>query len=158
MWAASVMVAVSVLLIVTETANRIFFFARLSFAEEFTGYSLLFICMMAAAGAVKNGDFIRLYIFTKKLSHRLQHIILAASFGIGAVVLFIYVIEALILVKESIQYGAISNTVFKTPLWVPQSFIVIGGVFMLLQIIAEMIRNVYLAIVSQQSVKIEETE
>lgn len=155
MWAAAAMVAVSVLLIVAETGNRIFFFANVSFAEEFTGYSLLFVCMMAAASAVKKGDFIRLYILTKRLSPRLQHISLAVSFGIGSVVLCIYLYEALVLIQESLLYSAISNTVFKTPLWIPQIFIVIGGTCMLLQIVAEMSRNIYFAIVNSNATKMD---
>jgi C4-dicarboxylate transporter DctQ subunit len=143
LWVASGVVIISVLLIMAETSNRLFYFVNISFAEELTGYALLFISLLAGAEAIRRGNFIRLYALTRRLPLRLQHLILAISFGIGFLVLSVYLRECITLVQESLSYHAISHTVLKTPLWIPQIVIIVGLGMMLLQVTVGVIRNVY---------------
>ena len=146
LWISSFMVGISVLLVTAETLNRPTNIIRVSFAEEMTGYALVFISLVAGSEAIRRGDFIRLYIFVKGLKEKIQLIGLALSYVIGLGMLTVFFLESLVMVKESLAYHAISATVFKTPLWVPQMFIVVGLAMMIIQVILKLVRSVVLSI------------
>ena len=146
LWISSFMVGMSVLLVTAETLNRPANLIRVSFAEEMTGYALGFITLVAGSEAIRRGEFIRLYIFVKGLREKIQLIGLCISYMIGLVMLVIYLAECLVMVKESWAYGAVSNTLFKTPLWLPQGFVAIGLLMMVLQVILKIVRSMRLSL------------
>lgn len=142
LWLSAFMVGLSVLMVTIETLNRPLNLLKVCFAEEMTGYALSFITLVAGSEAIRRGEFIRLYIFVKRLPEKIQLISLSFSYTIGLVVLLIYLSESLVMVRESWALGAVSQTQFKVPLWLPQSFIAIGLLMMVSQVILKIIRSI----------------
>lgn len=121
---------VSLGLITYSVAMRYLFGRPVPWVDETVAYMVVAIVMLAGADALRQGEHIAIDILTERLGARGQRFVamagLVAVIAVGA----IFVREGWEMVAFSLLVGQVSMGRLATPLWIPQIFIVIGGVML----------------------------
>ena len=112
-----------------------------SFTWEFSQYAMAALFALAAGPAVRAGVHVRITLLSEKLPPR-------AAKGLDLVATFVALfIVALIIgamwTKVSTSFGRsiLATSVSKTPLWIPQAFVLWGFAQLWLDILARIIRR-----------------
>lgn len=93
---------------------------------ELAGYFLAAATFFAAAHTLKAGAHIRVSLVLQRLGPRARWIAELLASGLGALMIGFFTYWSGVLVWESWFYGDLSPGLLATPLWFPQSPIVIG--------------------------------
>ena len=125
---------ISVIMIVAEVAIRYGQLVHITFADELSGYAFAFICFLAAADALREGSFIRLTFITRHLARKVQNVLMVLTYIVGLVVIGILAFQFWGYFKQTLEIGTISTSILRTPLFIPQVFVVIGAGFLWLQL------------------------
>ena len=115
-----------VLVMITVGVFVRWFGGTMAFVEEYVGYSLVYTTYMALAYAVKTGDHTKIDIVFNRLSKKTQRIV-------EKIGLFLTLATTAMLLKygwhlwmKTIEVNWKSITRYPTPLWIPQTFMVVG--------------------------------
>lgn len=105
-------------------------------ASEYSGYALAAMTYLSLAFTFREGAHIRISFIHDRLPPAIRRAaeVLLAMFA--SVVVFIGVLSVWEMVTTSFERGTIAYTVARTPLWIPQGFVLIGLVLLLVQLIA----------------------
>jgi len=109
-------------------------------ADEYSAYGLAAIIFLGAGYTLKEKGHIRITLVLNLLPNRFASLITAlatsgTTFFIGYLVWQLYRMTA-----STHHYGSTSGTLTATPLWIPQTIVVIGAVFFAVQMMAESLR------------------
>lgn len=96
------------------------------FAEEYTGYGLVFMTFVPLAYTLKHGGHISIDVLVDRLSEVGASRVRIVTTIISIVVTAILLRYGAELMVTNLLQGSRSNTVMLTPLWIPQTFIVVG--------------------------------
>lgn len=97
-------------------------------APEYVGYCMATASFLAFAHALNRGAHIRVSILLNALSDKARRVVEIWCFAIGTFLSWYFVYYAAKAVKWSIKLNDISQGTDATPLWIPQSAMVIGSV------------------------------
>ena len=143
-WLAAAIGAGVVLLMMLVVAyavvNRYILGTPITWTDEFSGYLVVALVMLGAADTLRRGDHIAVDLITARLSPRARR--LAAIWGHVMVLVFAAALlySAKTTLEYSINFGILSEGYLEAPMWIPQSFLVVGGVLMALVSVASLIR------------------
>jgi len=136
--------AISILLmtglILLEILLRSFTGISLLICEEYAAYLLVVFGSMALAHTFKADGHIRVDLILSKLSPRSKMVVDLCCTLIGFFVLLYLVVQSWDQFYGSLSSGQTSMYYSKTPLWLPQSFIVLGTGLMVLQLLSKAAR------------------
>jgi TRAP-type mannitol/chloroaromatic compound transport system permease small subunit len=104
--------------------------------EEYSAYLLVVFGAMALAHTFKSGGHIRVDLILSKLSTRAKLVVDLGCTIISFFVLAYMVVQLWVYFYGSLSSGQTSMYYSKTPVWVPQIFIVIGTGLMGLQLLS----------------------
>jgi TRAP-type mannitol/chloroaromatic compound transport system permease small subunit len=104
--------------------------------EEYSAYLLVVFGAMALAHTFKSGGHIRVDLILSKLSPRARLVVDLGCTIISFFVLVYMVVQLWVYFCGSLSSGQTSMYYSKTPVWVPQIFIVIGTGLMGLQLLS----------------------
>lgn len=124
-----------VVLISVEITLRSFFDSSTYVLDEFVGYGIAAMTFLAFAATLKDGVFIRVEMVLANLKTARRRQFEIVSCFIGATLfggLTWYVGK---LIYRNFDRGIVSNSIAEVPLWIPQSFILIGLVLLVLQFV-----------------------
>ena len=125
-------------LVLAEITARSFFNYSIKLVWETGSYLLAASWFLAAGFTLRTGGHVRISILTSKLSPLLaRRVDIAATVG-GLAICTIIWIAVLQLFMDSIKFNKASFTPMQTPLWIPQSFMVIGATLLLLTMIVRL--------------------
>lgn len=99
-------------------------------APDYAGYAMAAASFLAFASALNHGAHIRVSILLNAVPKRLRWFLELWCFAIGAAVMWYFVYFAQRFVYWSWTYSDISQGQDKTPLWIPQSAMLIGAVIL----------------------------
>jgi len=136
--AALIVVALTVLILV-EIALRFIFGSSTHLAEEYAAYGMAAVVYLGAAIAMKNGDHIRISLVRSRLSAR-GKLWLDRGVYLGGVVfssLLLWAFASQLL--DAWSYDTRSFHPSRTPMWIPYGFVTLGAVFLLAQILRQLI-------------------
>lgn len=129
-WAAAVAGAGVVLLMMAvvgySVVNRYLLGTPITWTDELSGYLVVALVMLGAAEALRRGDHISVDLLTARLesgSRRLSGIWSNLLVLIVAVALLISARDTL---NYSIGFGIVSEGYLEVPMWIPQSFLILG--------------------------------
>ena len=110
-------------------------------ADEYSAYGLAAIIFLGAGYTLKEKGNIRITLVLNLLPNRLATLITAlatsgTTFFMGYMVWQLYRMTA-----SAHHYGSTSGTLTATPLWIPQTVMVIGAIFFALQMMVESLRS-----------------
>ena len=118
-------------LVCGEAMLRGMFNYSLGFAEEVTGYGVVFLTFLGAALALRRGALFRVHFLFDKLPANTRMWITRIFVIVAVVICTILAWKAFDLMLSSMSRGKFAPTVLRTPLWLPQllpplGFVVIG--------------------------------
>ena len=148
---SAVMLALMTLLILTEILLWNTLSKTTLIADEYSAYGLAAIIFMGAGYCLKEKGHIRITLIIGFLPPRLACII--TFFATGATTGFMgylwwYLFK---MVQSTIRYQSTSGTLTQTPLWIPQTLMLIGATCFLIQLIGTTAKT-FLAIGSHTEV------
>jgi TRAP-type C4-dicarboxylate transport system permease small subunit len=123
---AGISIALIVALITVEVVGRTFFSYSTLIAEEVSGYLLVCAVFLALGDTARKDKFIRVEIFYNKLRLEYKRIFNIIINLISMAYLFVLLHFTYVYVLFDFNAEIKSVFVSKIPLWIPQSFIVIG--------------------------------
>lgn len=126
-------VVAMMLLVVVDVSMRAVANRSTLIADEMGGYLLVLIAYLGMAEAYKAGKHIRVDIVTVWLPERLQAWLDAVFCLLGLAVLITVIWRSVIMVHRSQVGDVIIPGVFLTPVYLPQTLIVVGLVALALQ-------------------------
>jgi C4-dicarboxylate transporter, DctQ subunit len=123
---------VSLALIGFAVFKRYVLGAPVPWTDELVGYLLVISVMLAAGDALLGDEHIGVDIVTEKLSARGKHIAFLLGIVAVLVVSLMLLIEGYGMVSFSHMVGLRSNGYLATPMWIPELFVPIGAVLLVL--------------------------
>lgn len=99
-------------------------------APDYAGYAMAAASFLAFASALNKGAHIRVSIVLNMLHRRARWLLEIWCFGIGTAIAWYFVFYAQKFVFWSWKFNDISQGQDKTPLWIPQSLMLIGAVIL----------------------------
>ena len=99
-------------------------------APDYAGYAMAAASFLAFASALNRSAHIRVSVLLNAVGPRLRRLIDIWCFTIGAAVAWYFVYYAFRFVHFSWKFNDISQGQDKTPLWIPQSLMLIGAVIL----------------------------
>lgn len=99
-------------------------------APNYAGYAMASASFLAFASALNRGSHIRVSIVLNAVGPKMKRAIDTWCFAIGAAIAWYFVFYAQRFVYWSWKFNDISQGQDKTPLWIPQSIMLIGAVIL----------------------------
>jgi TRAP-type C4-dicarboxylate transport system permease small subunit len=135
-WVAGVLLLATTALILTEVGARTFVGRSTRLAEEYSGYFLAAMILLAAAYALRNGEHIRVSILRERLGARGKRWLDRFALLVGAVVSGLLSWALFKLFLDSLLYGVRSLHHSQTPMAIPHGTVLAGAVLLFLQFLA----------------------
>lgn len=120
-------------------------------ADEYCAYGLAAIIFLGAGYCLKERGHIRITLILGFLPEKLSRVISFIATGITTAFMGYLWWYLLKMVQATIRYDSTSGTLTNTPLWIPQTVMLIGAACFLLQLVATTIKT-YEAIESGEEV------
>ncbi len=99
-------------------------------APEYAGYAMAAASFLAFAHALNRGSHIRVSILLNVVGPRARRVLETWCFAIGVVVMWYFVYFAQRFVHWSWKFDDISQGQDATPLWIPQTAMLVGAVIL----------------------------
>lgn len=118
------LIAIDVALRELRTAGIIGF--NWQFVEEWSSYLVIFVVFAGLAYTLRSDGHITVSLLVERLPPRLQSIVALVMAIVSEVVLVYMLYRGVVWMMLSIRRGITSTSVIKTPMWIPNLFVVIG--------------------------------
>lgn len=125
-WLAAGFLVVILLLIVAQMVAR-WTGALFPGAAAYAGYAMAAASFLAFANALNKGAHIRVSLLLNVASVRLRWLLEIWCFGLGAIIAWYFTYYAYWFTFWSWKFSEVSQAQDASPLWIPQSVMVIGG-------------------------------
>jgi len=122
-------------MLAANTISRYVFNNPWPFGEEYTAYILVLLTFFPLAYTLRKKGHVRIEIIIDHLAVKIRKWIIIAYTSIAIVVVGLMIYYGLELSIKSLKHNIKAVTVMQTPLWIPQMFVVIGLIVLLLQLI-----------------------
>ena len=110
---------------------------------EYAGYFMAAASFLAFANALNRGSHIRVSILLNAVPRKIARWIDVWCFAIGTAVMWYLVYYGWRFVNFSIMINDISQGQDRTPLWIPQSFMLLGAVIMAISLTDHLIHLLF---------------
>lgn len=128
-------------LILLEICLR--FFSRSTYmADVLVGYGVAAITFLAAPWALQEGAMIRVTVLTDRLSGRLRWLVEAFALLSAGYIMWFLLGYQWKTVAKLFSRGSTSEHFIPIPLWIPESFFLVGLALLLLQLLVRALRLV----------------
>jgi TRAP-type C4-dicarboxylate transport system permease small subunit len=127
-------------MVASGVVARRLFNAPFLFVEELSGYVVLAIVFLGLAHTMRVGGHVRVEILIDSVGGALRPLLQGASLLLAALWALCFLLAALYQVSEYYTQRILSFHYLQTPLWIPGSFMVVGGVLLTLQCLALLLR------------------
>lgn len=138
---ASVALIAMFVLIMSEIIARKVFNTSIYVSLEYTGYGLAIVIMFVLADLLKRRQHLAVGVIKDRLPRRIRG---GAELTFSLVIFLLYcgflTYLCFRLAKESYDLHIFSVSAARTPLWIPESLLVLGLVILLIALIAEIIK------------------
>jgi len=138
---SAVMLGLMTLLILVEIFLWNMFSKTTLIADEYCAYGLAAIIFLGAGYCLKEKGHIRITLVLGFLPQKLARIITCAATGITAAFMAYLWWYLFKMVLAAVRYNSTSGTLTNTPLWIPQTLMLIGAACFLLQLVATTIKT-----------------
>lgn len=148
---SAIMLALMTLLILTEILLWNTLSKTTLIADEYSAYGLAAIIFMGAGYCLKEKGHIRITLILSFLPQRLAATITFVATAVTTAFmgyLWWYLFK---MVQSTIRYNSTSGTLTQTPLWIPQTLMLIGAACFLIQLAGITIKT-FAAIATQEEV------
>ena len=143
-WVASisaVMLGLMTLLILVEIFVWNVFKQTTLIADEYCAYGLAAIIFLGAGYCLKEKGHIRITLVLGFLPEKLSRVITCVATGVTTVFMGYLWWYLLKMVQAAMRYNSTSGTLTHTPLWIPQTVMLIGAACFFLQLVATTLKT-----------------
>ena len=110
-------------------------------ADEYCAYGLAAIIFLGAGYCLKEKGHIRITLVLGFLPEKLSRIITFAATGVTTIFMGYLWWYLLKMVRAAIRYNSTSGTLTNTPLWIPQTLMLVGAACFFLQLFATTLKT-----------------
>jgi len=129
--------------ITTEIVLRSCFSSTTYTLDEFVSYSMLGMTFLTLGYALKGSAMIRVNLLVGRLHGRRRQVVEVFSvLATLAVVLFLFTYFCRTIFFRDLARGAVSESIARTPMWIPEGMVFLGLVIFIAQLIAYLIHVV----------------
>ncbi len=133
---SAVMLGLMTVLILVEIALWNIFQKTTLIADEYSAYGLAAIIFLGSGYCLKEKGHIRITLLHGFLPDKISQILTVISSGVATGFMAYLWWYLFLMVKSTHRYGSTSGTLTDTPLWIPQSIMLVGATCFLLQLAA----------------------
>lgn len=112
-------------------------------AANYAGYAMAAASFFAFANALNRGSHIRVSLLLNAVPDRFRRFLEIWCFGIAAIVMWYFTYYAYWFTYWSWKFNEVSQAQDATPMWIPQSVMVIGGCILAIAITDHLIHVVF---------------
>jgi|Deesub1362A_J573_1020465.scaffolds.fasta_scaffold00178_42 TRAP-type C4-dicarboxylate transport system permease small subunit len=137
---SAVLLGLMTLLILVEIFLWNAFEVSTLIADEYSAYGMAAIVFLAAGYTLKENGHIRITLILNFLPSKVSRVVTALATSVTTIFMayvFWYLYK---MTASTLRYGSTSGTLTETPLWIPQSVMLVGAASFLLQLFATSIR------------------
>ncbi len=138
---SAVMLGLMTILILVEIALWNIFQKTTLIADEYSAYGLAAIIFLGSGYCLKEKGHIRITLLHGFLPNKVSQILTFISTGVATSFMAYLWWYLFLMVKSTHHYGSTSGTLTDTPLWIPQSIMLVGATSFLLQLAATTIKT-----------------
>ena len=136
-------VVVAMMLVVTySVVNRYILNTPITWTDELSGYLVVALVMLGAADALRRGDHISVDLITSRLTNRGKRVVEIWSYIVVLVFSSVLLISSKKTIDYSVNFEIVSEGYLEVPMWIPQSFLILGGSLVFLVALANLVRAV----------------
>jgi len=136
-------VVVLMMLVVSySVVNRYILNTPITWTDELSGYLVVALVMLGAADALRRGDHISVDLITARLAKRGKQLVEIWSCIVVLVFSFVLLISSKKTIEYSVNFEIVSEGYLEIPMWIPQSFLILGGSLVFLVALAKLTRAV----------------
>jgi TRAP-type C4-dicarboxylate transport system permease small subunit len=128
--------------VVYSVVNRYLLGTPVTWTDELSGYLVVALVMLGAAEALRRGDHISVDLITSRLGSGARR--LADVWGnlLVLVVAVSLLISGKATIEYSVNFDILSEGYLEVPMWIPQSFLILGAGLLALVAVANLLRLV----------------
>lgn len=112
-------------------------------APDYAGYAMAAASFLAFANALNRGSHIRVSILLNAVPEGFRRVLEIWCFGIGTAVMWYFTYYAYRFVYWSWKFNDVSQGQDRTPLWMPQSVMLFGGVVLAIALTDHLIHVIF---------------
>lgn len=112
-------------------------------APDYAGYAMAAASFLAFANALNRGSHIRVSLLLNAVPKGVRRILEVWCFGIGAAVMWYFVWYAGKFVYWSWKFNDISQGQDRTPLWIPQTAMLVGAIILAIALTDHLLHIVF---------------
>ncbi len=145
-WVAAAVGAGVVLLMMSvvgySVVNRYLLGTPVTWTDELSGYLVVALVMLGTAEALRRGEHISVDLITSRLGERGQRIAEVWGNIMVLVVAAALLISGMETIEYSVNFGILSEGYLEVPMWIPQSFLILGAVLLALVAVANLLSRI----------------
>ena len=136
-------VVVLMMLVVSySVVNRYILNTPITWTDELSGYLVVALVMLGAADALRRGDHISVDLITARLAKRGKQLVEIWSCIVVLVFSSVLLISSKKTIEYSVNFEIVSEGYLEVPMWIPQSFLILGGSLVFLVALTKLTRAV----------------
>jgi len=136
-------VVVLMMLVVSySVVNRYILNTPITWTDELSGYLVVALVMLGAADALTRGDHISVDLITARLAKRGKQLVEIWSCIVVLVFSSVLLISSKKTIEYSVNFEIVSEGYLEVPMWIPQSFLILGGSLVFFVALAKLTRAV----------------
>jgi len=112
-------------------------------APDFAGYAMASASFLAFANALNKGSHIRVSLLLNALQPKIRRLMEIWCFGIGTLISWYFVFYCQKFVFWSWKFMDISQGQDRTPLWIPQSIMLVGAVVLAIALTDHLLQLIF---------------
>jgi C4-dicarboxylate transporter DctQ subunit len=121
------------LILTYEVVCRYLFNAPTIWAQEISIYLYMWTMLAAASHTLQKGKHVHVDLLLERLPPRAKNLFEIATSAVGVVFCAIVSVQAYQMIAATVQFGKVSATPLRVPLWIPQSALLMGFVLLTFQ-------------------------
>ena len=121
------------LILTYEVMCRYLFNAPTIWAQEISIYLYMWTMLAAASYTLQMGKHVHVDLLIERLPTRVKTLFEIATSAVGVLFCAIVSVQAYQMIAATVQFGKVSATPLRVPLWIPQSALLMGFVLLTFQ-------------------------
>ena len=135
-------VILMMLVVAYSVINRYILNTPITWTDELSGYLVVALVMLGAADALRQGDHISVDLITSRLAKRGKRLVEIWSYIIVLIFSSVFLTSSKQTIDYSVNFSIVSEGYLEVPMWIPQSFLILGGSLIFLVALVKLTRAV----------------
>ena len=135
-------VVLMMLVVAYSVVNRYILNTPITWTDELSGYLVVALVMLGAADALRRGDHISVDLITSRLNKRGKRLVEIWGYIVVLIFSSVLLMSSKHTIGYSLNFEIVSEGYLEVPMWIPQSFLILGGSLVFLVALIKLTRAV----------------